>query len=67
MAEFKPCPFCGGINLSVHGWADQYWVDCADCETEGPSGETMTEAIQAWNRRYTPSGKIDFDYEAEDV
>ena len=52
MAELKPCPFCGGVEkLSVCGWADQYWVSCDNCETEGPSGETPPEAIEAWNRR----------------
>ena len=51
MAELKPCPFCGGRKLSVHGWSNQYWVECYSCETEGPSGETQDEAIESWNRR----------------
>ena len=53
MAELKPCPFCGGRKLAVNGWCEQYWVTCSECETEGPSGETQTEAKEAWNRRAT--------------
>ena len=66
MADLKSCPFCGGKELSMHGWANQYWVECSGCETEGPSGETKTEATEAWNKRYTHTTEIDFDYGAED-
>ena len=52
MSELKLCPFCGCEELNVFGWSDQYWVNCPRCETEGPSGETKTEAIDAWNRRF---------------
>ena len=51
MNELKPCPFCGGRKFSKFGWSDQYWITCTGCETEGPSGETPDEAIEAWNRR----------------
>ena len=59
MSELKPCPFCGGSKVSVAGWKDQYWVTCSGCETEGPSGETKTEAMEVWNQRTPESVKVE--------
>ena len=57
MAELKPCPFCGRELLSIEGWKDLFWIECFNCQTEGPSGETKAEAIEAWNRR-TENGNL---------
>lgn len=52
MAELKPCPFCGGTNLTIiNVYGEEYYVDCSTCTTCGPGGETEEEAIKAWNRR----------------
>ena len=51
MAELKPCPFCGRELLSIEGWKDLFWIECINCQTEGPSGETKEEAIEVWNWR----------------
>ena len=51
MAELKPCPFCGRELLSIEGWKDLFWIECINCQTEGPSGETKAEAIEKWNWR----------------
>ena len=52
MAELKPCPFCGGKDFEVVSvYGGEYYVDCLNCTTCGPSGETYEEAIEAWNRR----------------
>ena len=52
MPELKPCPFCGGKELSVISvLGEDYYVECSSCTTCGPSGETYEEAIEAWNRR----------------
>ena len=73
MAELKPCPFCGysavlEINFVRKGFVGD--VKCNRClgnmhtiTLDSPE-EAEKEAIEAWNRRYTPS-EIDFDYEAE--
>ena len=66
MVKLKPCPFCGRELLVVEGWKGCVWVECINCNTEGPDKDTESEAIEAWNKRYTPTTEIDFDYGAED-
>ena len=52
MAELKPCPFCGGEEFEVVSvYGEEYYVNCLNCTTCGPGGETYEEAIEAWNRR----------------
>ena len=58
--ELKPCPFCGGKNVST--FEEQFislttrWYVC-QCEECGifsridRGGSTEQEAIDAWNRR----------------
>lgn len=53
--QLKPCPFCGSKNVKVHGY-DKFWVECEECNCEGPSPSTGVfydeeSAIAAWNRR----------------
>ncbi len=54
MNKLKPCPFCGGINITIEGHTGQFWVLC-ECGAEGPTPSTLwkteKEAIKAWNRR----------------
>jgi Lar family restriction alleviation protein len=69
--ELKPCPFCGGvackgIRLPLHGEDMKYKISCSDCNVQTFEEIDIDKAIEAWNRRYTPQTKIDFDYEAED-
>ena len=73
MAELKPCPFCGGEAVLEHDYCARgySYVRCGKCGVKGFmfcmkfNKSSDEEAIEAWNRRYTPS-EIDFDYEAED-
>ena len=58
------CPFCGG-RAEVKG-KEGKWVVCVDCFSENSYYKTEEEAIAAWNRRYEPTGEVDFDYAAED-
>lgn len=52
--ELKPCPFCGGKNLSVNAYdvqPDDYHaghVYCNDCEVEGPSSLSLPEPDGYW-------------------
>lgn len=50
----EPCPFCGGYD--VKSVISEYlnnmaWVECLNCEAEGPSFKLEATAIAAWNNR----------------
>lgn len=76
MAELRECPFCGGeahtytYSAMQKGQIKDKWlVHCKKCGLNYPAKKTCNyefEAIEAWNRRYTPPSEIDFDYGAED-
>lgn len=59
MSEIKPCPFCGGEPY-IHEPdfpGDRFQIGCENHgENEGVwmEGETLEEAIAAWNQRPTP-------------
>ena len=54
--ELRRCPFCGsnvvmqGGHLQI-GSCDYQYVQCADCEAEGPHMVTRNLARTAWNLR----------------
>jgi Lar family restriction alleviation protein len=49
--ELKPCPFCGGSNVSTYEVKGSYSTLCVGCGGEGPEEDSEAEAIAAWNRR----------------
>lgn len=49
--ELKPCPFCGGTNLTMVSCEGEHYAGCFTCHTCGPGGTSREEAIEAWNRR----------------
>jgi Lar family restriction alleviation protein len=50
--ELKPCPFCGENKLILQEIiANNCYVKCLLCITDGPVGENEQEAIDAWNKR----------------
>lgn len=51
MSALLPCPFCGGAARLVKWIRPEKWVDCTECEAEGPVADTPEGAIAAWNRR----------------
>jgi Lar family restriction alleviation protein len=54
--ELKPCPFCGGTDISCAdaGYKTDIWfVQCEDCGATFPHFDSKEEAIDHWNRRAT--------------
>lgn len=50
----KRCPFCGSKKLVIHSPDyDGEWVlvECENCSTSGPIGESFYEAFSLWNKR----------------
>lgn len=53
----EPCPFCGSMDIrcehfimgSVYG--REYYVTCANCHTDGPSGISEHDALRNWNHK----------------
>lgn len=55
--ELKPCPFCGGTEVTCHkAQYEGYVVACdnTDCQTDGPWDLGKSGAIAKWNHRVTP-------------
>lgn len=47
----KPCPFCEWEDVLIGEIAPGHFaVDCPECECIGPFGDTVDEAVEAWNR-----------------
>ena len=56
--ELKPCPFCGGKDISVYEYEEDYrgapachYAACNDCDARGPEDYCKREAAQLWNNR----------------
>lgn len=52
----EPCPFCGSYDVEINEGAhlgDSCWVNCDQCETEGPPSKKLDSAIAAWNTRHS--------------
>ena len=55
MTELKPCPFCGGDDLSLDNLGDDNsWnIECNNCDMGQHAVHTELGAIAAWNTRTT--------------
>lgn len=55
MPELKPCPFCGGKDISVSKFDPMgiltYVASCQECFGQTGFCRTPEAAIKAWNRR----------------
>lgn len=52
--DLKPCPFCGGKDLSIYlkGMNDRkYAVCCNTCDARGGRKQDKKKAVEEWNRR----------------
>lgn len=56
-AKLLSCPFCGSDKLTDHYYLQQssdgeaWFVECQDCESQGPCKPSATEAREAWDNR----------------
>ena len=54
--KFKPCPFCGGEEITIHHIkrvvkeADTWRVGCVSCGV-GSEENSYQEAVEFWNKR----------------
>ena len=54
MEELKPCPFCGGKDLSIYikGMGDKkYAVCCNTCDARGGRKQDKKKSVLEWTRR----------------
>ena len=56
---FKPCPFCGSIELATYrnsaiakAGLPAHAMYCMICKAEGPGAESGEEAINKWQERW---------------
>lgn len=63
--EIKPCPFCGGINISTEiiDFRRRAVAICNDCDARGPEVRLTalddhpidtSDALREWNTRVNP-------------
>ena len=58
MSAIDPCPFCDSTKIGAIEIDDDDWMICCNsCGGSGPtrdeSGQSLSSAIEAWNRRTT--------------
>ncbi len=56
--KYEPCPFCGGMNVSVCERDHLHFVMCGNCTAEGPAMDGVSSeghAVKEWNRRSSSS------------
>lgn len=51
MDELKPCPFCGGREITIKGGKYLRWCKCEGCNAKSEARAKKREAIEAWNTR----------------
>ncbi|AOM39662.1 Lar family restriction alleviation protein [Xenorhabdus hominickii] len=51
--KLKPCPFCNSEHAEMNSYSDDTWffVQCTDCNANGPEEDTAANAEIAWNWR----------------
>lgn len=51
MNKLKPCPFCGGEDVSSVRFVGMFFVRCENCRARSGMSEYMEEAAELWNGR----------------
>ena len=50
--DFKRCPYCGSMDISLMKMGYAYYVRCNHCLAHSGTRRTEDEAIERWNKRY---------------
>lgn len=58
-ADLLPCPFCGSAPNTAINSRGGYLVGCFTCTADGPTKNTVADAIDAWNTRAPDTGSAD--------
>lgn len=45
------CPFCDGSKITPNGNLNDFYYQCQECTTTGPSGDSLESARLQWNKR----------------
>lgn len=48
--EIKPCQYCASAAAMEHGTVRGFYVECFECEAQGPLRDTPEAAVADWNR-----------------
>lgn len=54
----KKCPFCGNSKVRIVDYPIGASVECSECETIGPAGDSKQDARDKWNNRPHNQGLI---------
>lgn len=65
MDELLPCPFCGGDAVERPFFRGMSIIRCRKCRADGKAGNTLDEAVAAWNRRTSPPCPPDLTTQAD--
>lgn len=65
MDELLPCPFCGGDAVERPFFRGMSIIRCRKCRADGKAGNTLYEAVAAWNRRTSPPCPPDLTTQAD--
>ena len=52
----KPCPFCGSADTGLtrnEVARGRYYVECGECQAQGPHVNDLDKAVDAWNVVYS--------------
>lgn len=49
--KLKPCPFCGGEQITAKKGKYMWWCKCEKCNAESGVRSQKQAAVDAWNRR----------------
>lgn len=65
MDDLLPCPFCGGDAVERPFFRGMSIIRCRKCRADGKAGNTLDEAVAAWNRRTSPPCPPDLTTQAD--
>jgi Lar family restriction alleviation protein len=68
--EIRPCPFCGSADTGLtrnEVARGRYYVECGECQAQGPHVNDLDKAVDAWNVVYEESLLSAWEGDEEDA